>query len=158
MKDELEQIATGEENIDYKKLSQKFFSYGFNFFKKYATPYMPLKNLIASKISINTANYDQEDFVFDRMKGYSMVSFFLKKKESKIKNFDEKNLYSRSKGKVLYILLKCEWNRKGIKDFLSRKFNKDITENQKSIFLTAMKLLILHKKFLHCLKMVLSDL
>ena len=81
MKDELEQIATGEENVDYKRLSQKSFSYDFNFFKKYATLYVSLKSLIASKISINMANYDQEDFVFDWMKGCSMVSFKKRKRK-----------------------------------------------------------------------------
>ena len=34
-----------------------------------------LKNSIASKISINIANDDQRDFVFNLMKGYNVSSF-----------------------------------------------------------------------------------
>ena len=44
---------------------------GFSFLKKYGTPCIPLKNLVANKIIIKTVNYDL-------MKGYNVSSFFQK--------------------------------------------------------------------------------
>ena len=35
----------------------------FSFFKKYGTPYIPIKNLVANEIIIKTVNYDQRDLV-----------------------------------------------------------------------------------------------
>ena len=78
MKNELKQLPTKEDN-DYKKFSQEISSYGFNFLRKYATPYMFLKNLMTNKIRISAANDDQRDFEFDMMKGYNVSSFFKKK-------------------------------------------------------------------------------
>ena len=52
VKNELKQLTAKEEDIDYKKLSQDIFFDGFSFLKKYGTPYMLLKNLVANKISI----------------------------------------------------------------------------------------------------------
>ena len=75
----LKQLAIKEEDIDYKKLSQEIFSYGFNSLGRYGTPYRLLKNLIAGKISINIANDDQNNFAFNLMKGYNVSSFFHKK-------------------------------------------------------------------------------
>ena len=49
-------------------------------------------------------------------------------------------MYEKSRFKALEILLKCEKNVEGIKKFLPKRFNKDITEDQKSILLNAMKL------------------
>ena len=46
VENELKQLATSQENIDYKKLSQEIFFDGFSFLKKYGTPYMLLKNLV----------------------------------------------------------------------------------------------------------------
>ena len=137
MKNELKQLATKKEYIDYEKLSQEIFSSGFNVFKKYTSPYIFLKNLLADKISINTANHDQRDFVFDLMKGHNMSSIF---KKSKIKDFDNRNLYEKNKLKALEILLKCEKGAEGVKKAFPKKFNKDITEDQKSILFNAMKL------------------
>ena len=71
-----------EKDIDYKNLSQEIFSYGFNVLERYGTPYRFLKNLVANKISINTANDDQGDFVFNLIKGYN-ISSFLKKGETR---------------------------------------------------------------------------
>ena len=119
-------------------MSQEIFSYGFNFLERYGTPYRFLKNLIANKISINTANDDQRDFVFNLMKGYNISSFFEKKSETR--DLDRKNLYEKSRFKALDILLKCEKNVEGIKKFLPKRFNKDITEDQKSILLNSIKL------------------
>ena len=65
----LKQLATKEEDIDYKKLSQDIFSNGFNLSGRYGTAYRFLKNLFANKIRINTANDDQNNFVFNLMKG-----------------------------------------------------------------------------------------
>ena len=48
----LKQLATKEEDIDYKKLSQEIFSNGFNFLGKYSTAYRFLKHLFANKIRI----------------------------------------------------------------------------------------------------------
>ena len=137
MKNELKQLATKKEYIDYEKLSQEIFSNGFNVFKKYTSPYIFLKNLLADKISINTANHDQRDFVFDLMKGHNMSSIF---KKSKIKDFDNRNLYEKNKLKALEILLKCEKGAEGVKKAFPKKFNKDITEDQKSVLFNAMKL------------------
>ena len=67
VKSELEQLAAKEKDIDYKKLSQEIFSYGFNFLGRYGTPYKFLKNLAKNKTSINIANDDQSDFVFNLM-------------------------------------------------------------------------------------------
>ena len=66
--------------IDYKKLSQDIFFDGFSFLKKYGTPYILLKNLVANKISIKPVNDDQRDL----MKGYNVSSFFSKNMELKI--------------------------------------------------------------------------
>ena len=52
VKNELKQLATKEKDIDYKR----DFYLSLQFFEK--TPYMLLKNLVANKISINTANDD----------------------------------------------------------------------------------------------------
>ena len=123
MKNELKQLATKKEYIDYEKLSQEIFSNGFNVFKKYTSPYIFLKNLLADKISINTANHDQRDFVFDLMKGHNMSS-----------------IYEKNKLKALEILLKCEKGAEGVKKAFPKKFNKDITEDQKSVLFNAMKL------------------
>ena len=51
-KNELKHLAIKKNGIDYKKLSQDIFFDGFSFLKKYGTPYMLLKNLVANKISI----------------------------------------------------------------------------------------------------------
>ena len=83
VRNEVRELAAKEENIDYKKISQEIFSYGFNFLEKCGTPYRFLKNLIANKISINTVNDDQRDFVFNLMKGYNISSFFFFKKKKK---------------------------------------------------------------------------
>ena len=108
--------------------------------------------MIANKISINTANDDQRDFVFNLMKGYNISSFF---KKSETRDLDKKNLYEKSRFKALEILLKCEKNVEEIKKFFPKRFNKDITEDQKSILLNAMKLFEIKNV---CLKMVLSGL
>ena len=49
-------------------------------------------------------------------------------------------MYENSRFKALEILLECEKNVEGIKSFLPKRFNKDITEDQKSVLLNAMKL------------------
>ena len=100
-------------------------------------PYRLLKNLIANKISINTANDDQNNFVFNLMKGYNVSSFF---KKSEIKYLDLYNLHEKSRLKAIKILLECEKSVKGIKKFFQKRFKKDITEDQKNILLNAMKL------------------
>ena len=64
----LKQLVTKEEDIDYKKLSQEIFSNGFIFLGRYSTAYRFLKHLFANKIRINTANDDQNNFVFNLMK------------------------------------------------------------------------------------------
>ena len=92
---------------------------------------------MANKININTVNDDQRDFVFNLMKGYNASSFF---KKSVTKDLDNRNLYEKSKRKALDILLECEKITKEIKEFLPRRFQKDINENQKSILLNAMML------------------
>ena len=71
------------------------------------------------------------------MKGYNISSFF---KKSETRDVDKKNLYENSRFKALEILLECEKNVEGIKSFLPKRFNKDITEDQKSVLLNAMKL------------------
>ena len=76
VRNKVREFAAKEENINYKKLSQDIFSYGFNFSERYGTPYRLLRNLITNNISINTANDDKRDFVFNLMKGYSISSFF----------------------------------------------------------------------------------
>ena len=38
MKNEVEQLAAKEERIQYKKLSEEIFCYGFNFSERYGTP------------------------------------------------------------------------------------------------------------------------
>ena len=78
MNNELKRLAIREEDIDYKKLSEDIFLAVLIFKKKYATLYMFLKKVVANTISINIANNDQGDFVFNLMKGYN-VSSFLKK-------------------------------------------------------------------------------
>ena len=100
-------------------------------------PYRLLKNLIANKISINTANDDQNNFVFNLMKGYNVSSFF---KKSEIKYLDLNNLHEKSRLKAIKIFLECEKSVKGIKKFFPKRFKKDITEDQKNILLNAMKL------------------
>ena len=75
-KSELKQLTTIKENIDYKKLSQEIFFDGFSFSKKYSTPYILLKNLVASKTNTNTVNDNEKDIVFDLMKTYNVSSFF----------------------------------------------------------------------------------
>ena len=67
-----------KKDIDYKKLSQDVFFDGFSFLKKYGTPYILLKNLVANKISIKPVSDDQRDLVFNLMKGYNVSSFFQK--------------------------------------------------------------------------------
>ena len=49
-------------------------------------------------------------------------------------------MYEKSRSKALEILLKCEKNTEWINKFLSKRFNKDITDDQKSISLNAIKL------------------
>ena len=49
-------------------------------------------------------------------------------------------MHEKSRSKAFEILLKCEKSVKGIKTFFPKRFNKYITEDQKSILLTAMKL------------------
>ena len=49
-------------------------------------------------------------------------------------------MYEKSRFKALEIILKCEKNVEEIKKFFPKRFNKDITEDQKSILLNAMKL------------------
>ena len=71
--------------MDYKKLSQDIFFDGFSFLKKYSTPYILLKNLIANKISIKTVNDEQRDLVFNLMKGHNVSSFFRKAWNSRFK-------------------------------------------------------------------------
>ena len=53
---------------------------------------------------------------------------------------DKKNLYEKSRFKALEVFLKCEKNVERIKPFLSKRFDKDITGDQKSVLLNAMKL------------------
>ena len=55
-------------------------------------------------------------------------------------SLDERNLYEKSRSKALEILLKCEKCTEGINKFLPKRFIKDITDDQKSILLNAMKL------------------
>ena len=38
MKNEMEQLAAKEERIQYKKLSEEIFCYGFNFSERYGLP------------------------------------------------------------------------------------------------------------------------
>ena len=137
VRNEVRELAAKEEDIDGKKSSQEIFSYGFNFLERYGSPHRFLKNLVANKIIINTTNDDQRDFVFNLMKGYNISSFF---KKSETRDLDKKNLYEKSRFKALEILLKCEKNVEEIIKFLPKRFNKDITEDQKSILLNAMKL------------------
>ena len=115
-----------------------FFTYAFNFLKKYTTPYMFFKNLGTNKISINRVNDDQIDFVFN-LKGCNLRKFFLKKKERETKDLNDSNFYEKIKTKVTKIILQCEKSKAGIEKFLAKIFNKDIT-GQKSILLTTMKL------------------
>ena len=120
-----------------KNSLKRFFSYGFNFLKRYGTPYKSWKNLIANKISINIANDDQKEFVFNLMKGYNVSGFFNK---NEIRDLGKINLYEKAKLKALEILPKYEKSMTEIKKFLPERFNKDITEDQKIILLDAMKL------------------
>ena len=78
IKNELKQLGTKEKDIDYKKLLQEIYFGGFSFLKKYGTPYVFLKNLVANKISISAVNDEQRDFVFDLMRGYNVSSLFQK--------------------------------------------------------------------------------
>ena len=125
-------LADNEEDFEYKKLSREIFSYGFNFLERYGTLYEIFKNLIASKISINTANDDLKDFVFNLTKGYNVSSFFNK---NEIRDLGEINLYEKARLKALEILLKCEKSTTGIKELLPKIFSKDITEDQKNYFI-----------------------
>ena len=118
-------------------MSQEIFSYGFNFLERYGTPYRFLNNLIANKISINTTNDDQRDFVFNLMKGYNVSNFF---KINETRDLDRRNSSEKSRSKAIEVLLKCEQSVEGIKKFLPKRFNKDITEDQKSILLNSIKL------------------
>ena len=76
VKNEPKQLAAREEDIEYKNLSQEIFSYGFNFLGMYDTHYRFFKNLATSKISINSTNDDQNNIVFNLMKGCNVNSFF----------------------------------------------------------------------------------
>ena len=89
----------------------------FFLLKKYSTPYILLKNSVASKTNINTVNDDEKDIVFDLMKAYN-VSSFLKK----VKLANDWNLYEKNKLKALDIILKCEKSTEGIKKFLPKGF------------------------------------
>ena len=71
------------------------------------------------------------------MKGYILSSFFT---TSEIRDLSERNLHEKSRSKAFEILLKCEKNVKEIKKTFPKRFNKDITEDQKSILLNAIKL------------------
>ena len=55
------------------------------------------KNLVTNKLSMNSVNDDQRDFVFDLMKGYNVSSFF---KKSETKDLSNRNFYEKSKLKV----------------------------------------------------------
>ena len=44
VRNEASELAAKEEDIDYKRLSQEIFSYGFNFLERYGTPHRFLKN------------------------------------------------------------------------------------------------------------------
>ena len=118
-------------------MSQEIFSYGFSFLGRYGTPYRFLKNLIANKISINTANDDQRDFVFNLMKGNNVSNSF---KINETRDLDRRNSYEKSRSKAIEVLSKCEKSVEGIKNFLPKRFNKDIIEDQKSILLNSIKL------------------
>ena len=98
VRNEVTELAAKEEDIDYKKLSQEIFSNGFNFLERYGTPSKFLKNLIADKISINTANDDQRDFVGNLIKGFN-ISSFLKKSETR--DLGKKNLHEKIDSKHL---------------------------------------------------------
>ena len=71
------------------------------------------------------------------MKGYK-ISNFLKKSETR--DLGKKNFYEKSRFKALEILLEREKNAEEIKNFLPKRFNKDIIEYQKIILLNVMKL------------------
>ena len=75
-----------------------------------------LKNSIASKISINIANDDQRDFVFNLMKGYNVSSFI-----NRSKDLDKKNLYEKIRPKAIEILLECEKKCRRDKKVASKK-------------------------------------
>ena len=98
VRNEVIELAAKEEDIDYKKLSQEIFSNGFNFLERYGTPSKFLKNLIADKISINTANDDQRDFVGNLMKGFNISSFLQK---SETRDLGKKNLHEKIGSKHL---------------------------------------------------------
>ena len=55
---------------------------------------MLLKNLMTNKLSMNSVNDDQRNFVFDLMKGYNVSSFF---KKSETKDLSNRNFYEKSK-------------------------------------------------------------
>ena len=78
MKNELKELATREEDIGHKKLSQEFF--------KKSTPHHTFfkKILVTHKISINLANDDQRDFALNLMKGCNLNSSFSKKANLRI--------------------------------------------------------------------------
>ena len=71
------------------------------------------------------------------MKGYNVSSFFT---ASEIRDLSKRNLHEKSRSKAFQILLKCEKNVKEIKKTFPKRFNKEITEDQKSILLNAIKL------------------
>ena len=76
------------------------------------------------------------------MKGYNVSSFFT---TSEIKDLAKRNLHEKSRSKSFYILLKCEKSIKGMKKFFSKRCNKYITEDQKSILLNSVMLFDIKK-------------
>ena len=69
----LNALAKNESSIDYKKFSYKILLlngvfHEFLFFKKYGTLYSLLKDLVARKMTINSANADQISFMLDLIK------------------------------------------------------------------------------------------
>ena len=77
------------------------------------------------------------------MKGYSVNTFFRKRET---RDLGERNLHEKTKLKAFEILLKYGKSVEEIKKFFPKRFNKDITEDQKSILLNAMKLFDIRKK------------
>ena len=67
-------------------------------------------------------------------------------------------MYEKSRFKALEIFLTCEKNVKKIKKNFPKRFDKDITEDQKSILLNAMSYSISEIQLLVCLEMILSGL
>ena len=77
------------------------------------------------------------------MKRYSVNTFFRK---SETRDLGERNLHEKTKLKAFEILLKYGKSVEEIKNFFPKRFNKDVTEDQKSILLNAMKLFDIRKK------------